>query len=37
MSDLLEGGGKRRPLWPWLFVAIGLAAAVASFFAYVPR
>jgi hypothetical protein len=37
MSDASSGRVKRRPLWPWLFLLLALAAGVASFFVYVPR
>lgn len=38
MNDPIEAGRpRRRPLWPWLFLAVALAAAVVSFFVYVPR
>jgi hypothetical protein len=37
MLDPIEEGARRRPLWPWLLLAAALAAAVVSFFVYVPR
>jgi hypothetical protein len=37
MNDPIPERVRRRPLWPWFFLAVALAAAVASFFAYVPR
>jgi hypothetical protein len=37
MDEFTDRPGRRRPLWPWFILALALAGAIASFFAYVPR